>query len=59
MNLEKSVGTTKITKDTNIQMVMLTPRLTSRVNAQFSNGLLLMIDFVLFVFFVVHFNCEI
>jgi len=56
MNLENSVGTTKITKDTNMQMVTPTAPFTRRVNAPAGNLSLLLADFVLFV---VSFNCGI
>ena len=59
INLKNAVRTTKGTKPTNIQMFMLTQRLTTLVKAQSANILLESIDFVLFVLFVVVFNCRI
>jgi len=57
INLEKSIETTKITKDTNSQRFVLKRPLTSHVNAQPSDFSLAMIAFVLFVSFVVPLNC--
>ncbi len=59
MTLGNSIGTTKITKDTNIQTDMLTPRLTSQVKSPSGDFHPALRDFVLFGLFVVSFNCGI